>query len=120
MASLLLMLKISLCTVYSWLSFPDKSKIVPSVQVAHDWILDLNLCSVGVSSRTQHLEETLQKLHEYNDNHADVDATLRKFEDKVKAHAQLGPAGRDAKHLDKMRVRAPGARENHLVGKNKL
>ncbi len=61
--------------------------------------------SAGVSARTQQLEETLQKLHEFHDNLRDADSTLHKFEDKVAAHAQLGPAARDAKHLDKMRVR---------------
>ena len=50
------------------------------------------------------MEDLLQKLHEFNDNLSDVTATLSKYEDKVRAHRDLGALGKDAKHLDKMRV----------------
>ena len=60
--------------------------------------------SCGVGDRVQDLEDTLQKLSEFNDNLEDVANNLKKYEDKVAAHKDLGPASKDAKHLDKMRV----------------
>ena len=62
--------------------------------------------SVDVNDRVQNLEDILQKLHEFNDQLNDVNSNLKKYEDKLQAHNDLGPAGKDAKHLDKMRVRA--------------
>lgn len=63
------------------------------------WIL-----FAGVNDRVQNLEDILQKLHEFSDNLNDVNCNLKKYEDKLQAHNDLGPAGKDAKHLDKMRV----------------
>ena len=60
--------------------------------------------TVGVNDRVQNLEDILQKLHEFNDLLNDVNSNLKKYEDKLQAHNDLGPAGKDAKHLDKMRV----------------
>ncbi len=60
--------------------------------------------SSGVGDRVQDLEDTLQKLSEFNDNLEDVANNLKKYEDKVEAHKDLGPAAKDGKHLDKMRV----------------
>ena len=64
------------------------------------------IASAGVNDRVQNLEDILQKLHEFNDQLNDVNSNLKKYEDKLQSHNDLGPAGKDAKHLDKMRVRA--------------
>ena len=61
--------------------------------------------SLGVNDRVQNLEERIQKLHEFYDQLNDVHNSLKKYEDKIQAHNDLGPAGKDAKHLDKIRVR---------------
>ncbi len=58
----------------------------------------------GVSDRVQALEDTSQKQQEFGDALKDLTALLKKYEDKVAAHEALGPAAKDAKHLDKFMV----------------
>ena len=72
--------------------------------VSQNIVIWIFVPSVGVNDRVQNLEDILQKLHEFNDLLSDVNSNLKKYEDKLQAHNDLGPAGKDAKHLDKMRV----------------
>ena len=54
--------------------------------------------------QVQGLEDTQQKLYELSDTVQDVNATLRRIEDKMESHRALGPASKDSKHLDKIKV----------------
>ena len=58
----------------------------------------------GITDRVQTLEDNVQKLQELSDAVRDMDAALKKFEDKVSAHKSLGPEAKASKHLEKMRV----------------
>ena len=57
-----------------------------------------------ISERFQTLEDTSQRLLEFDDALQDVNSVLIKFEEKTKAHSDLGGAGKDPKHLDKLQV----------------
>ena len=58
----------------------------------------------GVLDRVQDLEEMSQKLQESDDILNDLGTLLTKYEGKVSAHAALGAAAHEPKHLDKVKV----------------
>ena len=59
---------------------------------------------LGVLDRVQDLEDMSQKLQECDDILSDLGSNLKKYEDKVKAHTALGPAAKEPKHMDKIKV----------------
>ena len=65
----------------------------------------------GVLDRMQELEDTSQKLHEFDDVLQDLDSQVKKCEDKLATHKDLGSTAKDSKHLDKVKVRGTSSRE---------
>lgn len=60
--------------------------------------------ATGLNEKIQDLEETSGKLTEFDDCCKNVNALLKKLEDKMDAHNRLGSSAKDPKHQDKIRV----------------
>jgi len=64
----------------------------------------LCVCVLAVMDRSAHLEDLSQRLAEVQDTLAEAHSALTKWEDKMVAHNSLGPAAKDPKHVDKIKV----------------
>ena len=60
--------------------------------------------NLSVSERVAALEDMAQRTHEFADIMDGIGGALKKYEDRMQAHHNLGPAGNDTKHLDKIKV----------------
>lgn len=74
----------------------------------HDILDDVNsrwnTMLEGVTDRVQCLEDTSQRLTEFADALKDVNALIKKNEDKLKSHEELGSAAMDNRHVDKIKM----------------
>ena len=59
----------------------------------------------GLSERIQSLEDLSGRLTEFGSYNDDVNSTLKKLEDKLGAHLNLGSSAKDPKYQDKIAVR---------------
>ena len=57
-----------------------------------------------MTDRSANLEDLSQRLAEVQDTLAEANSALSKWEDKVAAHNSLGPAAKDPKHVEKIKV----------------
>ena len=58
----------------------------------------------GLSERIQSLEDLSGRLTEFGTYNDDVNATLKKLEDRLDAHMNLGSTAKDPKYQDKIAV----------------
>ena len=50
------------------------------------------------------LEDLSGRLHDYKDNHHEIETALQKQKNKLDKHLEQGSAARDGKHLEKIKV----------------